>query len=430
MRLLKVMIFLFSLFILFSCGKEAEEESITDNNQELIEEVHLVSDVKLTLENNEFVNELNSGIKVDNNGKILVWGVEEENEEKAIFIKRYIIESSGTKLRPDLNFGVNGVIRRITYNGLEDLLNLEIMNDNSLVLLGRHRPNGVSYTDILVGRFDSDGKVNDSNAGFEIVDLDDKWRLSIRSVKLDNSGKVLVAGWHNETSSNGDNKFKPYIARVNKDNTLDYDFANNGYYEYISITKDYGQDLIVDEDAIYFLISDDDTESSSVVKLSLSGKFIEKTSNLPHKSYSLSKAGNDLYVVGYTCCSIIQPAVSKISKISFFPDTSFGVNGTATYNSIGRRASRLLVTNSKIGNGFVLREFTTSRPRRTFLRKIDENGVMNVNWKDNGIFSITTNNDYITGVSKYGDNALITGYLDKEINNSVFKRSFILNLSL
>jgi len=170
-------------------------------------------------------------IYIDNNSnkiKILVTGYVSNGSNKDIIILRYNEDGS-----LDTTFGSNknGIVKYDGKNGDDEGRDIEIDSSGRILVAG-YSSNG-SNKDIIILRYNEDGSLDttfgsnkDGIVKYDGKNGDDEGR----DIEIDSSGRILVAGY----SSNGSSNKDIIILRYNENGTPDTSFGNSGVYVYDS----------------------------------------------------------------------------------------------------------------------------------------------------------------------------------------------------
>jgi len=126
----------------------------------------------------------------------------------------------------DANFGTNGTVTTAMGNGDNQGYGMALQVDGKIVIAGYaydDPPFGFDQ-DFAIARYDTTGTLDNTFGTNGIVTMDfDSTAESAHDVKLENTGKILVAG---EINIAGHSDFA--IARYNQDGTPDISFSNDG----------------------------------------------------------------------------------------------------------------------------------------------------------------------------------------------------------
>ncbi|MFI5405685.1 MAG: T9SS type A sorting domain-containing protein [Nitrososphaerales archaeon] len=164
-----------------------------------------------------YEDQINS-VKIQSDGKIVVAGYTDDGTYEDFALARY--NANGTV---DITFGINGVVIMLIGSSDENVNSLEIQSDGKLVAVG------VSYDGnedrcVLI-RYSVNGIVDNTYGmnGIVITQYGNA-RNTIRSVKIQPDGKIVVAG-----DVLDGNNFGFALARYNGNGDLDNTFGVNGF---------------------------------------------------------------------------------------------------------------------------------------------------------------------------------------------------------
>ncbi|NOY39354.1 MAG: hypothetical protein GXO95_03780 [Nitrospirae bacterium] len=316
-------------------------------------------------------------VTVDSNGKILVAGTSYNGDDSDMTVLR--INADGS---PDTSFGTNGVV---TYDsGDHDYGYSVTVDSNGEILVTGYISNG-GVSDMAVLRFNADGSPDTSFGTNGVVTYDSGYGSRGESITVDSNGKILVAGtsynfsdsdmtvWRFNTDGSPDTTFG-----TNGVVTYDSGYGND-YGE--SVTVDLNGKILVagtsyngdDSDMTVLRINADGLPDTSFGI----GSIVTYDSGYGDYGYSVTVDSNGkILVAGY----IFNGADSDITVLRFntdgSPDTTFGTNGVATYDggygySITVDSNGEILVTGYISNGgvsdmAVLRFNTDGSPDTTF----------------------------------------------------------------
>ncbi|WP_298308523.1 T9SS type A sorting domain-containing protein [Flavobacterium sp.] len=298
----------------------------------------------------------------------------------------FLLNSDGS---PDTTFGNQGWVR-IDYNSnYIYIVSIKIQNDGKILILGsylddfctiRLNPNGSYDT-----TFDSDGKVILSVG----VSIDEPSEIEIQT-----DGKIIITGRSiNYTST--PNIYEIATFRYLSNGTLDTSFAVNGIskIDYGSNSMDLPQDLKLQPDGKIVLLCHTQTYKITLLRFNSNGTYdttfdLDGILNTNYTDYQNQNAKPKLIIKpnGKILCSFSRSKIFTLMQINSdgTADTSFGVNGLASYNNGEICTSKYLYISSQ---GYIVTGGRSIIGTSTnFFYKIT-----NVTFDINGIFQNTTN---------------------------------------
>lgn len=178
----------------------------------------------------EVGNAIAEGVAIDDQGRIVVAGYESDNNGKStIVLARYSPDGS-----LDPTFGVGGqVTTDINFSGTNKAFNVKIDSSGKIVVAGF---TGVypysSYEDFAVLRYNSDGTLDGSfgSGGEATIDFFGQSDEAY-GLAIQSDGKIVVGGTAYQPNAPADMA----VARLNADGTLDASFGSGG-----KATADFG----------------------------------------------------------------------------------------------------------------------------------------------------------------------------------------------
>ncbi|TDR43865.1 putative delta-60 repeat protein [Tahibacter aquaticus] len=234
----------------------------------------------------------------------------------------------------DLAFGVDGVVRLAVSNGgFNDVL---VQPDGRIVAAG------MSGTDWLVARFNSDGSLDSGfgNGGVRTVTPPATVPSKAQAVTLDSSGRVMVAGGR-------------FVVRLDTSGNLDPSYGTGGIYtpplgpDHLGLTI---SDIIVSSDggfllscivAAYYVSGPQVGPNISALKLTSAGVVdtsfgvagyalqIANSQRIRNETYAVAEWNGNIYVAGGTSSSTFTYNTAELIRFTAAGavDTTFGNNG-------------------------------------------------------------------------------------------------------
>ena len=184
-------------------------------------------------------------IALQADGKIIVAGHSYNATDRDFAVARYNVDGS-----LDNSFDSDGIVTTefvsILGTGNESASSVNIQSDGKIILVG-YTQNG-SQNNFAVVRYNTDGSLDNS------FDSDGKLTTDFglgsataMSSKLQNDGKLVVAGWSTADSTSSDADFA--VARYNTDGSLDTSFDGDGKLTTdIGSRFDYGNSVAIQTD--------------------------------------------------------------------------------------------------------------------------------------------------------------------------------------
>jgi uncharacterized delta-60 repeat protein len=218
-------------------------------------------------------------VAIDNNGKIIVAGLTDEdvNHNSNGLIARF--NTNGT-LDATLNNGA-GFITNIPDSFL--YYSVAIDNNGKIVAVGQtDDENG------LIARFHTNGTLDatfNNGAGF-ITNLPDN-SLIYLSVAVDNNGKILAVGQNDD--------FNGLIVRFNTNGTLDTTFNGTGFIANVLNNSSYYSAVAIDSQGRIMAVGETDNSDGILVRF-LSNGVLDAESNWNLKNFRESKNINNVSI--------------------------------------------------------------------------------------------------------------------------------------
>ncbi|HQJ40653.1 MAG TPA: hypothetical protein PK449_03760, partial [Exilispira sp.] len=107
-----------------------------------------------------------------------------------------------------------------------------IQSDNKIIICGTYF--GKSGLDIYIARYNSNGTVDASFGNNGIITIDNGVLYEyIRTIAVQKDGKIIVAGDYNYEGTSEEESSKVFLSRFNIDGTPDLSFGNNGKVSYV-----------------------------------------------------------------------------------------------------------------------------------------------------------------------------------------------------
>lgn len=126
----------------------------------------------------------------------------------------------------DNTFGVNGIFLYSPFNSQDETKDLKIQLDGKIVFTGYTINTISSYFDIIVGRVDTNGVLDNTFGTGGMITLDINPDDEAHNLLIESSGKIVVSGITFDI--NGTTNFDNFIARFNSNGTLDNTFNTTG----------------------------------------------------------------------------------------------------------------------------------------------------------------------------------------------------------
>jgi uncharacterized delta-60 repeat protein len=287
----------------------------------------------LTISNNKL-----ESIIIQNDGKIIVAGLNSV----------YRINADGTV---DTNFGSNGKVI-IQINNYDMHIKSIGLRSNGKIVLGGYVSNGTN-NDFAISCLNIDGSFD------TIFDTDGKVTLDINN--LNNEGNELAIQNDDKIIITGQAIFGNYsnftTARYNIDGTLDSNFGTNGFVNTLfgsygcqakSIDIDVNGNIVVSGISSYLAIVRytplgvlDTTFNSTGILITNKSNSISTLTSTQSKKPHLKCLSNGKILIS-TTGSNYEYNLHQINNDGSF-DSTFGVNGTATYNATTSNNSSYLL---------------------------------------------------------------------------------------
>lgn len=284
-------------------------------------------------------------IALQTDGKIIVAGHSYNATNRDFAVARYNVDGS-----LDNSFDSDGIVTTefasIPGTGDESASSVNIQSDGKIILVG-YTQNG-SQNHFAVARYNADGSLDNSFDGDGKLTTDfGLGSATAMSSKLQNDGKLVVAGWSTADSTSSDADFA--VVRYNIDGSLDTSFDGDGKLTTdIGSRFDYGNSVAIQTDgkiivaginnAGYTSYIDPDftlvrynTDGSIDSSFDIDGKVTTNfgSSNDIGNSVAIQADGK-IVVVGYISDGISKELTVTRYNTNGSLDNSFGGDGIVT----------------------------------------------------------------------------------------------------
>ncbi len=308
---------------------------------------------------NTSIREMGYKILLQDDGKILLAGFQEDNNIRDFAVARYNPDGS-----LDNSFGSSGLVIFDAGTGSDAAWSMALQDDGKIILAGTVYHQFSSVDDMAMVRLNSDGTPDNSfgTAGFVFTDIDQHWD-NANDIALQPDGKILLAG-----EGYANDKRNVCVVRYNSNGGLDASFGTGGI-------------------ALFAIGTGDDRTES--ISLQSDGKILTC-------GYFDDGVDDQTYVARFNTDGSV--------------DNTFGNNGRATLD-IGGNNDRLkdlyLLDNGNILAG----GFTTNSSNETdylILRYLPD-GTLDNGFGSNGIMMHNVGaNDFLSEIAVQSDGKILT----------------------
>ncbi len=343
---------------------------------------------------------------VSKSGKILAASNYHDNTGTFLVLASFNQDGSA-----DNTFGVSGVFTSANISGLQNIYDIVILSDNSIIILANS--NNPVFGNFII-KITSNGIIDSSYGINGMIKFPDFYG---RAMVLQPDGKIVLGGY---TYINSANNIE--LKRLNPNGTYDLSFGNDG----------------INNDGITITDFGVDNEYLSDLKIDIDGKIIVSVYAYGQQDYNhyfakynadgsldntFDMDGKLIFtpaVLGFDGTSAGSVCLQSDSKIVVFAtgfriyrltkngilDTSYGVNGNIAHSSIGSVTDTQIQPDGKIVAGTYLNN-------QVGMARINTDGTLDTSFDSDGIQNISflplTGNILPNSVAIQADGKIIFG---------------------